>query len=367
MARLRRAQTSTSSAESSSRVDKVGRRAPIVHSVRVDKVSRGAQILRFIRATVVVVITLIMLIPVFWMVLTTFKSHPDAIAVPPKVFFKPRLVDSFVFLVTDRFLLPRGKLAQYPDECKESWTECVRNKCSEPRSGKELAWYECVALESGQLVTGPGKYGEYVINSLIIAGCSTVAAVVLGLLSGYAYSRFDMPVKDFQLFFILSQRFLPAVVITIPIFLMYKDLHLQDTHLGMIILYTVVNLSLSVWLLRSFIDEIPREYEEAAMVDGYTRLQAIRKIVLPNALTGIAATTVFCLIFAWNEYAFALMLTSDVARTAPAFIPTMIGRGVVEWTSIAAGSLVFLIPVVIVTFALRKYLLRGVTFGAIRQ
>jgi multiple sugar transport system permease protein len=217
------------------------------------------------------------------------------------------------------------------------------------------------------MVTGPGKYLEYVKNSIIIAGVSTLAAIVLGLLAGYAYSRFDFPVKDFQLFFILSQRFLPAVVIVIPIFLMYTDLGLHDTHLGMIILYTVVNLSLSVWLLRSFIDEIPPQYEEAAMVDGYTRMQAIRKIVLPNALTGIAATTVFCLIFAWNEYGFALMLTSDTARTAPAFIPSMIGRGIVEWTVIAAGSLIFLVPVVIVTFALRKHLLRGVTFGAIRQ
>jgi multiple sugar transport system permease protein len=320
-----------------------------------------------IRSAVVVAITVAMLVPVFWMLLTVFKGHSDAIAVPPKLIFKPKLVDSFVFLFSDRFLLPQGKLAQYPDECRQSWTECLRNDCSDPRTGVPLTWNECVALASGQLITGPGKYGEYALNSLIIAGGSTIAAVVLGLLAGYAYSRFDVPVKDFQLFFILSQRFLPAVVITIPVFLMYRDLQLQDTHLGMIILYTVVNLSLSVWLLRSFIDEIPPQYEEAALVDGYTRMQAIRKIVLPNALTGIAATTVFCLIFAWNEYGFALMLTSDTARTAPAFIPTMVGRGIVEWTAIAAGSLLFLIPVVIVTFALRKYLLRGVTFGAIRQ
>jgi multiple sugar transport system permease protein len=333
----------------------------------VDKVGRAARIAGSIRAAIVVAITVAMLVPVFWMVLTVFKSHSDAISVPPKVVFKPRLVDSFVFLFSDRFLLPQGKLAQYPDACRESWTECLQNNCSDPRTGVALTWNECVALESGQLITGPGKYGQYVVNSLIIAGGSTIAAVVLGLLAGYAYSRFDVPVKDFQLFFILSQRFLPAVVITIPVFLMYRDLRLQDTHLGMIVLYTVVNLSLSVWLLRSFIDEIPPQYEEAAMVDGYTRMQAIRKIVLPNALTGIAATTVFCLIFAWNEYGFALMLTSDTARTAPAFIPSMVGRGVVEWTAIAAGSLIFLIPVVIVTFALRKYLLRGVTFGAIRQ
>jgi multiple sugar transport system permease protein len=335
--------------------------------MRVDKVGRGARTTRSLRAIVTIILTFILLIPVIWMIMTAFKSHPDAIAVPPKIIFRPKPLDSFVLLMTDRFLLPRGKLSQYPEVCRESWTECLANDCADPRTEEKLAWYECVALQSGQMVTGLGKYPEYVKNSIIIAGLSTLAAVVLGLFAGYSYSRFEMPVKDFQLFFILSQRFLPAVVITIPIFLMYTDLGLHDTHLGMIILYTVVNLSLSVWLLRSFIDEIPPQYEEAAMVDGYTRMQSIGKIVLPNALTGIAATTVFCLIFAWNEYAFALMLTSDAARTAPAFIPAMIGRGIVEWTAIAAGSLIFLIPVVIVTFALRKYLLRGVTFGAIRQ
>ena len=112
-------------------------------------------------------------------------------------------------------------------------------------------------------------------------------------------------------------------------------------------------------------DEIPMEYEEAALVDGYTRMQAFFRIVLPQATTGIAATTVFCLIFSWNEYAFALMLTSETARTAPPSIATMLGRGGIEWSAIAVGSLGFLIPVIIVVFLLRNYLLRGVTFGTI--
>ncbi|HTO21525.1 MAG TPA: carbohydrate ABC transporter permease, partial [Spirochaetia bacterium] len=152
----------------------------------------------------------------------------------------------------------------------------------------------------------------------------------------------------------------------IPLFLMYRQLGLHDRHLGMIILYTVFNLSFSVWLLKGFIDEIPKEYEEAALVDGYTRMQAFFRIVLPQAVSGIAATVVFCLIFAWNEYAFALMLTSQRARTAPVGIATMMGRGGIEWSAIAAGAVGFLVPVVIITFALRKYLLRGITFGAIR-
>ena len=223
-----------------------------------------------------------------------------------------------------------------------------------------------IALQAGMEITGPSDYVFRLRNSVIITGISTIFSVVLGLFAAYAFSRFKVPGKNDLLFFILSTRMLPAVVVTIPLFLMYRQLGLYDRHLGMILLYIAFNLSFSVWLLKGFIDEIPKEYEEAALVDGYTRLQAFFRVVLPQAVTGIAATTVFCLIFAWNEYAFALMLTSQRARTAPPSIATMLGSGGLEWSAIAAGSLGFLVPVVIVTFALRKYLLRGITFGAIR-
>src|SRR5690606_33157221 len=117
--------------------------------------------------------------------------------------------------------------------------------------------------------TGPSQYVGRLRNSLIIAGTSTILSVGLGLLAAYAFSRFPVPGKDDLLFFILSTRMLPPVVVTIPIFLMYRRLGLSDTHIGLILLYTVFNLSFSVWLLKGFLDEIPREYEEAALVDGY--------------------------------------------------------------------------------------------------
>ena len=139
------------------------------------------------------------------------------------------------------------------------------------------------------------------------------------------------------MFFILSTRMMPPIAVAIPIYLMYRELGLSDTKLGMILLYSAVNVSLAVWLLKGFIDEIPREYEEAAMVDGYTRLQAFRKVVLPQATTGIVATAIFCLIFAWNEYAFAVLLTSGEAQTAPPFIPIIIGEGGQDWPAVAAG------------------------------
>jgi multiple sugar transport system permease protein len=148
---------------------------------------------------------------------------------------------------------------------------------------------------------------------------------------------------------------------------MYRKLGLSDSHLGMIMLYTVVNLSLSVWLLKGFIDEIPKEYEEAAMVDGYSRMSAFFKIILPQAATGIAATAIFCLIFAWNEYAFAILLTFREAQTLPPFIPTIIGEGGLDWPAISAATMIFMLPVVVFTIILRKHLLRGITFGAVKR
>ena len=217
------------------------------------------------------------------------------------------------------------------------------------------------------VITGPSRFRDRYVNSVIIGFGSTFLAVFLGTLTAYAFSRFRVPLQDDLLFFILSTRMMPPIAVAIPIFLMFRELGLSDTHLGMILLYTAVNMSLSVWLLKGFMDEIPREYEEAAMVDGYTRLQAFFKVVLPQATTGIAATAIFCLIFAWNEYAFALLLTSGNAQTAPPFIPIIIGEGGLDWPAVAAGTTLFLLPVLIFTVMLRSHLLRGITFGAVRK
>ena len=217
------------------------------------------------------------------------------------------------------------------------------------------------------VIAGPSRYGERFMNSVIIGFGSTFLSVFLGTLAAYAFSRFKVPLKDDLMFFILSTRMMPPIAVAIPIFLMYRPLGLSDTHLGMILLYTAVNLSLSVWLLKGFIDEIPVEYEEAALIDGYTRFQAFRKVVLPQAATGIASTAIFCLIFAWNEYAFAVLLTSGKAQTAPPFIPTIIGVGGQDWPAVAAGATLFLVPVMVFTILLRKHLLRGITFGAVRK
>lgn len=222
----------------------------------------------------------------------------------------------------------------------------------------------CVALANGG-----SKYFYQLLNSIIIGGGSTILAVGLGTLAAYAFSRFDVAGKDDLLFFILSTRMLPPVVVVIPIYLMYSALGLRDTHFGLILLYTTFNVSFAVWLMKGFIDEIPKEYEDAALVDGYSRFQTFVKVILPQSVTGIAATAVFCLITAWNEFAFALVLTEvgGKAVTAPPSITSATGSAGMDWGKIAASTFVFLLPVAVFTFLMRGHLLRGVTFGAVKK
>ena len=217
------------------------------------------------------------------------------------------------------------------------------------------------------VIGGPSKVMPRFVNSMVIGFGSTFLAVCFGTIAAYAFSRFRVPLADDLLFFILSTRMMPPIAVAITIYLMFRHLGLTDTKLGMILLYTAVNVSLAVWLLKGFMDEIPREYEEAAMVDGYTRLQAFFKVVLPQATTGIAATAIFCLIFAWNEYAFAVLLTSGDAQTMPPFIPFIIGEGGQDWPAVAAATTLFFIPILCFTILLRRHLLRGITFGAVRK
>ncbi len=300
---------------------------------------------KWIAGALVIAYAVLTLLPLVWIITPGFKTPSDAIAYPPKVFFSPSL-EGYVNLFTSRTRLAPEDLLKL---------------------GPPTTWYDTIVRHYDMVITGPSRYGERFLNSVIIGFGSTFLSVVLGTIAAYAFSRFKVPLKDDLLFFILSTRMMPPIAVAIPIFLMYRQLGFNDTHLGMILLYTAVNLSLSVWLLKGFIDEIPIEYEEAALIDGYTRFQAFYKVVLPQAATGIASTAIFCLIFAWNEYAFAVLLTSGTAQTAPPFIPTIIGAGGKDWPAVAAGATIFLVPIMVFTILLRKHLLRGITFGAVRK
>ncbi|RWH72998.1 MAG: carbohydrate ABC transporter permease [Mesorhizobium sp.] len=300
----------------------------------------------------VLIVTMIFLAPIYWIASTAFKPRNLATTIPPTVVFQPE-ISPFVKLFTKRSQL---RTAPTPEQYAAA------------------PWWERLVFDGGEKVVRSGRgevqwsgYPSRFMNSLIVAITSTILAVGMGTFTAYGFSRFKIKGEQDLLFFILSTRMLPPVVVAIPMFLMYRAVGLNDTHWGLIILYTAFNLSFSVWLMKGFMDEIPKEYEEAALVDGYTRMEAFFKIVLPEAATGIAATAVFCFITAWNEYAFALIMTNRRAQTAPPFIPSQVGSGLPDWTVIAAGTFLFLLPVAIFTFLLRNHLLRGMSFGAIRK
>ncbi|MFY8152059.1 MAG: carbohydrate ABC transporter permease, partial [Hyphomicrobiales bacterium] len=217
-----------------------------------------------VAATLVILYALISIVPLLWIFATGFKTPPDSISYPPKILFEPSL-EGYCNLFTTRTRQTAEYIAQLGPP---------QGICDEVTRRREM------------VIAGPSNYAPRFVNSVIIAFGSTFLSVFLGTLAAYGFSRFKVPLKDDLLFFILSTRMMPPIAVAIPIYLMYRELGLSDTALGMILLYTAVNVSLAVWLLKGFIDEIPREYEEAAMIDGYTRLQAFRKVVLPQAATG---------------------------------------------------------------------------------
>jgi len=287
--------------------------------------------MKFARWSLIFVYTLLASLPLLWMALTSFKSREDAISqharfVPTAQASEDGLRNTFV-----------PTLAPY------------------------------VAL--GSVHSGAQhSFWSYLGSSVVIGALSTLASVLLGTSCAYGFSRFRIAGAKDWLFFVLSTRFMPPLAVVVPVLMMYRQLSLTGTHAGLILLYTVFNLSLAVWLMKGFLDEIPRAFEEAALIDGYSRLAAFRTIILPQARTGMAVTAVFCLISAWNEYGFAMTLNSSGAITVPAYFAGLQGNiDGMPWPQVAAGCLLFVAPIVAFTVAVRRHLLRGMTFGTIKQ
>ena len=268
-----------------------------------------------IEIVLLAIFMIVMLFPVLWMFETALKETKDIYAVPAKVFsFSPTL-------------------------------EHFKN-----------------------VFSSDSPVFKGFVNSVIVATASTIIATVLGVPAAWAYSRFTLKAKKDQLFFILSTRFMPPVVVVIPVFLMFRDLALLDTRLGLILVYAAFNLPFTIWMMKGFIDEVPAEYEEAAMLDGFSRFEAFWRVTMPLLIPGIAATAVFALIFSWNEFVFSIFLITDPdSRTAPAAIAGLIGGTTIDWGLVAASAMIFAIPVLVFAFLVRKHLVAGVTLGAVRR
>jgi len=264
---------------------------------------------------VLLVALLATLAPVYWIITISFKREVDQFALPPKWFvFTPTL---------------------------EHYADAFINR----------------------------SFGQYLFNSLFVAVASTICAMVIGTLAAYALARFRLPWNlDRKLaLWILSTRMFPAIVTAVPLFLIMRALWLVNTRLSLIIVYTSLNLPFVVWMMRGFFAEVPRDLEEAAMVDGDSRMGAFWRVVLPLVAPGLAATAVFCLIVSWNEFLFALVLTqTDDAMTLPVGIAGRVTQYGIKWGAMSAAAVVAMVPILVFALSVQRYLVRGLSLGAVK-
>ncbi|HEX8140398.1 MAG TPA: carbohydrate ABC transporter permease [Pyrinomonadaceae bacterium] len=277
--------------------------------------ARRATLEPVLRYALLCLAVLLTLGPVYWMVTMSLKSEVDQFAVPPRwIGFTPT-----------------------------------------------LAHYHDAFLAR--------SFGLYLVNSLVVSVASTVCAMVLGTLAAYGLARFRWPRKMGKRLslWILSTRMFPPIVTAVPLFLMMRDVGLLNTRLALVIVYTAFNLPFVVWMMRGFFDEIPRELEEAARVDGDSRLGALRRVVLPLVVPGLAATSIFCLIVSWNELLLALILTqTDAAMTLPVGIAGRVTQYEIKWGVMSAAGVVAMMPILVFALAVQRYLVRGLSLGAVK-
>ncbi|TPJ52449.1 carbohydrate ABC transporter permease [Mesorhizobium sp. B2-6-4] len=230
-----------------------------------------------------------------------------------------------------------------------------------------------IGMEQGGEAAGVIKGGassydsrQSLLDSAIIAVGSTALTLLLATLAAYCLSRMQFSGQQSFLFWILSQRFMPPIAIVVPVVFMFRDLGLRDTYTGLILVHSLVNLPLAVLLLKSFFDDVPREVDEAALIDGATRWQTFRRVVLPMVKGGIAATAVLCFIFSWTEFLLSLFLTTSI-RTVPVKISTFVTSTATEWGYITALGTSAIIPSFIFILLVQRHLVRGLTLGSLKE
>jgi multiple sugar transport system permease protein len=286
---------------------------------------------------IVAIVSIIYFLPVLMIIFTAFKPSTQALSVPPTL--SPT---SLFGLIPDRFVFT---------PTLENFGQ-VFNRVMVSGSAAE-----------------PTGFDLFFFNSFFISSISVLLALVIGTLASYGFSRYPLKGNDTYLFIILTTRMLPAIVVIIPIILMFRVAGLSGSYLGIIMLYTAFNLAFTIWMMKSFFDELSPDVEDAARIDGSSEKTVFFKIALPQVKAGLAATFVFGLILTWNEFLFALLLSGKDTRTVPVAMNQAVssgGRGT-DWTLLASIETLFLIPVFLVTFFLQDHLLRGVTFGTVKK
>lgn len=227
-------------------------------------------------------------------------------------------------------------------------------------------WFVAPNLENYIDVFVNRGLGQYLANSAIVAVSATLISVAIGAFAAYGLARFEYRRREDLAFLVLAMRMLPAIAIVIPLFVMAQTIGVLDTHLVLVVCYMLFNIPFSIWMLRGFFEEIPREIEEAALIDGCTRRQILARIMFPLAAPGLAATSIFCLINSWNEFTFAVFLTSVRASTLPTTVTQFLSAAGTSWGAMAATGVVTIIPVLIFSLLVQRYMVKGLSFGGVK-
>lgn len=265
---------------------------------------------RFLLQALAIALAILALSPFLWLLVMSFKTNAEIFHWPPRLFFSPTL-----------------------DNYAKLWTSEFRSSFA---------------------------------NSLTVSVASTVVSLVIGVPAAYALSRWSGRGGATISLWVLASRMAPPIAFTIPYFLAYRHLELLDTLTGLTIIYLTFNLSLVIWMMRPFYDQLPRALEEAAWIDGATMWQGFYRIILPLSGPGLAATAILCFLFAWNDFFFALILTRTEAMTAPVAVVNFMNYEGWEWGRIAAGGTMIMLPVLLFSFVVRRYLISGLTGGAVK-
>jgi ABC-type glycerol-3-phosphate transport system permease component len=278
----------------------------------------GARAQDILVLAALVIATLIMLFPIFLVLVTSFKTPIDITSTSLKLFFTPTL-ENYLALVGLR-----------PSEFQfDLWL--------------------------------------HFRNSVIAAAGSTALAVLLGVPAAYAFARVRFRGSQSGMLFLLAMRLLPPIATVIPLFLIMRQVGLLDTVFALILAYTTFNLPFFVWMMYSFFLDLPRELEEAALIDGATRWQAFVKVILPLSRPGLAASAIFCMVLAWNDFLFAVTLTGRNAPTLPLLVSGFVTDMGVAWGIMMAAGSVIVVPVVLFTLFTQRHLVRGMTAGAVKD
>jgi multiple sugar transport system permease protein len=209
------------------------------------------------------------------------------------------------------------------------------------------------------------NYDRFFLNSILISVGTTIISVPIASFGAYAFTRYRTGGKTLQ-FSVIATQMLPGIVLIIPIFIIFKYINLTDSYLGMILAYMAFNIPFLVWILMGFFENIPIDIEEAAAIDGLSPIGTVLRIIIPVSKPGIMSSSILSFIFCWNEFLFALVLTGQDTRTVPVSLAAMVTFRGIQYGKLSAGIIVAIIPMILISLFVKKYLVRGLTFGAIK-